>query len=79
MGYYRFPTQFFVPVMHGDRLNGIVVLTLVLEMPAELQEDVYKREFRLRDAMLRSLMIHANTGGFDGNFTTEPRMRRLRE
>ena len=34
---------------------------------------------RLRDAFLRSLLIYANTGGFDGNYTIEPRMRRLRE
>lgn len=79
MSYYRFPSQFFVPVMHGDRLDGMMVLTLTIEMPADLEEDVYKKEFRLRDAFLRTLLIHANTGGFDGNFTIEPRMRRLRE
>ncbi|TKW65322.1 MAG: flagellar basal body-associated FliL family protein [Paracoccus denitrificans] len=79
MSYYRFPTQFFVPVMHGDRLDGMMVLTLSVEMPADLQEEVFKKEFRLRDAFLRTLLIHANTGGFDGNFTIEPRMRRLRE
>ena len=79
MSYYRFPSQFFVPVMHGDRLDGMMVLTLTVEMPAEVQEDVFKKEFRLRDAFLRTLLIHANTGGFDGNFTIEPRMRRLRD
>ena len=56
-----------------------MVLTLTVEMPAEQQEAVFKQEFRLRDAFLRTLLIHANTGGFDGNYTIEPRMRRLRE
>lgn len=79
IAYFRFPSQFFVPVMHGDRLDGMMVLTLTVEMPQEVQEDVFKQEFRLRDAFLRTLLIHANTGGFDGNYTIEPRMRRLRE
>ena len=78
MSYYRFPSQFFVPVMHGDRLDGMMVLTLTVEMPAEVQEDVFKKEFRLRDAFLRTLLIHANTGGFDGNFTADPAQQRLR-
>ncbi len=77
--FFRFPSQFFVPVMHGDRLDGMMVLTLTVEMPADQQEAIFKQEFRLRDAFLRSLLIHANTGGFDGNYTIEPRMRRLRE
>ena len=33
---------------------------------------------RLRDALLRRLLIHANTGGFDGNFTAEARLALLR-
>lgn len=77
--YFRFPSQFFVPVMHGDRLDGMMVLTLTVEMAADKEEAVFKQEFRLRDAFLRTLLIHANTGGFDGNYTIEPRMRRLRE
>jgi len=77
--YFRFPSQFFIPVMHGDRLQGMMVLTLTLEMPAERQEEVFRQEFRLRDALLGTLLIQANTGGFDGNYTIEPRMRRLRE
>ncbi|MDO5604322.1 MAG: hypothetical protein Q4G25_04075 [Paracoccus sp. (in: a-proteobacteria)] len=79
VSHFRFPSQFFVPVMRGDRLAGMMVLTLTLEMPAARVEEVYSQEFRLRDALLRGLLIQANTGGFDGNFTTEPRMRRLRE
>ncbi|WP_298947848.1 hypothetical protein [uncultured Paracoccus sp.] len=77
--YFRFPSQFFVPVMHGDRLDGVMVMTLTVEMPVAQQEAIFKQEFRLRDAFLRTLLIQANTGGFDGNYTIEPRMRRLRE
>ena len=77
--FFRFPSQFFVPVMHGDRLDGMMVLTLTVEMPADQQEAIFQQEFRLRDAFLRTLLIQANTGGFDGNYTIEPRMRRLRD
>ena len=77
--YFRFPSQFFVPVMHGDRLDAVMILTLTLEIPAERQEAMFSEEFRLRDSLLRTLLVHANTGGFDGNYTIEPRMRRLRE
>lgn len=77
--YFRFPTQFFVPVMHGDRLDGIMILTLTIEAKTEDMATIHHKEFRLRDGFLQTLLIHANTGGFDGNFTTEPHMRRLRE
>ncbi|WBU56940.1 hypothetical protein [Paracoccus sediminicola] len=77
--YFRFPSQFFVPVMRGSRLDGMMVLSLALEMPKDMQEEIYRQEFRLRDGLLRTLLIQANTGGFDGNFTVEARMRSLRE
>ena len=34
------------------------MLTLTVEMPADQQEAIFKQEFRLRDAFLRSLLIH---------------------
>lgn len=52
--------------MRGDRLDGMMILTLTVEMPAAAEEEVYKMEFRLRDAFLRALLIHANTGGSTG-------------
>lgn len=68
------PEQFFVPIVRNGSLRSVMVLSLGLEVVEARLEAVRGREFQLRDAMLRALMIHANTGGFDGNFTAEPRL-----
>ncbi|SHM54446.1 hypothetical protein SAMN05444389_11310 [Paracoccus solventivorans] len=76
--WFKFPQQFFVPVMHGGHLDSTMILSLSVEMPETASEEVYAHEIKLRDALLRQLLIHANTGGFDGNFTTEAHLRKLR-
>ncbi|MBB1490783.1 MULTISPECIES: hypothetical protein [unclassified Paracoccus (in: a-proteobacteria)] len=77
--WFKFPQQFFVPVIHDGRLDSTMILALSVEMPAAARETVYAHEIKLRDALLRQLLIYANTGGFDGNFTTEVQLRKLRE
>lgn len=76
--WFRFPQQFFVPVLHDGRLDSTMVLTLTIEMPKAVSETVYAHEHKLRDALLRQLLIQANTGGFDGNFTADAHLRALR-
>ena len=76
--WYQFPAQFFVPILHDGRLDSTMVLSLSAEMPGAASETVYAHEIKLRDALLRQLLIHANTGGFDGNFTSEAHLRGLR-
>lgn len=77
--WFTFPQQFFVPILHDGRLDSTMILTLSAEMPAAARETVHAHEIKLRDALLRQLLIHANTGGFDGNFTAEAQLRKLRE
>lgn len=74
-----FANQFFVPVMRDGDMKSLMILTLTIETSEEALENLRKREHRLRDALLRQLMIQANTGAFDGNFTSEPYLRGLRE
>lgn len=76
--WFAFPAQFFVPILRDGRLDSTMVLTLSAEMPGTAAETVYAHEIKLRDALLRQLLIHANTGGFDGNFTSEAHLRGLR-
>ena len=76
--WFKFPQQFFVPVLHDGQLDSTMILSLTVEMPGEAQETVFAHELKLRDALLRQLLIEANTGGFDGNFTAEPQQRKLR-
>ncbi|MRX49242.1 hypothetical protein GI374_02055 [Paracoccus sp. S-4012] len=75
---FRFPQQFFVPLVRNGEVRGAMVLTLGIDIPAGMEEQVYAAELRLRDALLRRLLIHANTGGFDGNFTSEAHLALLR-
>lgn len=78
LDWFRFPSQFFVPIIRNGRPTAIMVLTLSVEMPASARPRIEAQENRLRDALLAALMVEANTGGFDGNFTTETSLQRLR-
>ena len=78
-GWFTFPTQFFVPLMRNGDMGTVMILTLSIETLQADLEAMKQQEHRLRDALLRELLIHANTGGFDGNFTAEARLAPLRE
>ncbi len=76
---FTFPTQFFVPLMRNGDMGGMMIVTLSLETTGESLTAMEQQEHRLRDALLRQLMVAANSGGFDGNFTVEGRQRPLRD
>lgn len=76
--YVKMNNQFVVPVMRDDRIAGLVVLSLSLEVGPGGKEQVYAREPKLRDAFLQVLFDHANTGGFEGAFTNSNTLDRLR-
>ena len=77
--YFRFPNQFFVPIIRNGSSNAVMVLTLSLEIPATARAGIEAREHPLRDALLGALLAEANSGAFDGNFTSEPVLERLRQ
>lgn len=77
-GWLTFPTQFFVPMMRNGDMGGMMIMTLSLETTQGDLQRLAEMELRLRDALLRQLMITANTGGFDGNFTSEGKLKPLR-
>lgn len=68
-----------MPILRNGTTTAVMVMSLTIEMPAEKRADIEAREHRLRDALLNALMVQANTGGFDGNFTAEPNLERLRK
>ena len=76
--FVKLNSQFVVPVVNGDRIQALVVLSLSLEVVAGGTEIVYAREPKLRDVILRVLFDHANIGGFEGNFTEARRLEILR-
>lgn len=67
--FVKMNNQFVVPVVVGERVRALVVMSLSLEVPGGQVEAVFSREPKLRDAFLQVLFDHANVGGFEGSFT----------
>ena len=67
--YVKMNNQFVVPIVNGDRVQALVVMSLSLEVPAGEKDAIYAREPKLRDSFLQVMFDHANMGGFDGTFT----------
>ena len=76
--YVQLDNQFVVPLIEDGRTRALVVLALSLEVDPEVRDTVLAREPRLRDALLRVLFDHSNSGGFSGDFTDEGRLAALR-
>ncbi len=76
--YVKLPRQFVVPVIKSDRVRSLVVLSLSLEVQLGQSDLVLARSPKLRDGFLQVLFDHANSGGFDGAFTTGRSMSDLR-
>lgn len=79
MGYVKMNNQFVVPIVSGDRVASVIVLSLSIETPDGKQEDVLKREAKLRDSLLQVLFDHASLGGFSGEFTAAGNLKGLRQ
>ncbi len=62
--------QFVIPVLANGRVTSMVAMSLTLDLEPGSRGAVTARQPLLRDRFLRVLMDHANTGGFDGTFTS---------
>lgn len=76
--YVKMNNQFVVPVVEGDQVTALVVLSLSLEVPAGQKDVIYAKEPKLRDSFLQVLFDHANIGGFEGAFTNANNLAVLR-
>lgn len=76
--FVKLNNQFVVPVVREGRVSALVIMSLSLEVKLGMTEKVYRSEPKVRDALLQVLFDHANSGGFDGNFTGSTNMERLR-
>ena len=70
--------QFLVPIIDGERLAAMMLVSLSVEVPEGQTEAIYAKEPRIRDALLQDLFTHANIGGFAGNYTEGDKMLILR-
>lgn len=76
--FVKMSNQFVIPVVSGEVIAALVVVSLSLETRAGMREEIYEREPKLRDAFLRTLFDHANMGGFQGAFTQTETLDLLR-
>lgn len=61
--------QFIVPLVKEGVVNGLVVVSISLEVTEGTIAAVHQLEPKIRDRFLQVLFNHANNGGFAGNFT----------
>ncbi|MGY6706410.1 flagellar basal body-associated FliL family protein [Roseinatronobacter sp.] len=76
---FEMKNQFMVPLLEGDRIVSVIVMSLTLEIAGAEENAVLRNEPRLRDRFLQVMFDHANTGGFDGMFTSNNNMTLLRQ
>lgn len=67
--YVKLNNQFIIPLVQDKSVNGLVAMSIGLELKPGYKEMVYSLEPKLRDAFLQILFDHANVGGFNGQFT----------
>lgn len=78
VNYVKLSNQFVVPVVEDGVVAALVVMSLSIETIPSMMETVYKVEPKLRDAFLQVMFLHANSGGFSGQFTSGQPMKDLR-
>lgn len=76
--YVKLANQFVIPVILDGEVEAMVVLSLSIEVAQGQSEGVYQKEPKLRDRFLFAMFRHANSGGFDGNYTDADRLNLLR-
>ncbi len=76
--YVKLPKQFVIPIIKKERVSALVVLTISLEVEPDNSDAVLARAPKLNDGFLQVMFAHANSGGFDGAFTTGQSMKDLR-
>ena len=76
--YVKLSKQFVVPVVKDSKVSSMVVMSLSIETTPTVGDIVFAREPKLRDALLAVMFLHANSGGFDGQFTSSEAMNDLR-
>ena len=71
--------QFIVPLVKEGVVNGLVVVSISLEVTEGTIAAVHQLEPKIRDRFLQVLFNHANNGGFAGNFTDFRYMKSLKD
>lgn len=76
--YVKLNKQFVVPIVEGERVSSLIVISMALEADQGLSETIFQFEPKIRDEFLSVLFKHAQSGGFTGVFTADQPMQDLR-
>lgn len=77
--YVKMNNQFVIPVVKDGKMAALVVLSISIEVAPGGKEATFQREPKLRDAFNQVLFDHANSGGFEGEFTSSNKMTVLKD
>lgn len=77
--FLKLNNQFLVPLVSQDYVEGLIALSVSIELEQGTTEKVYAQEPKLRDAFLQVLFDHANMGGFVGQFTVSSNLETLKK
>jgi hypothetical protein len=70
LAYVPMDKPFVVPVFAGEKVKAMVVVSLSVETETASAHAIEAVKPRLRDGFLKVMFRHANSGGFDGSFTS---------
>ena len=78
LAYVPMDKPFVVPVFAGEKVVAMVVVSLSVETDTESAHAIEAVKPRLRDGFLKVMFRHANSGGFDGSFTSGQKIEDLK-
>jgi flagellar basal body-associated protein FliL len=79
LAYVPIEKPFVVPVFAGEKAVAMVVVSLSIATEGEKAASaVEAMQPRLRDSFLKVMFRHANSGGFDGSYTTSRKLEDLK-
>ncbi|WP_108257769.1 flagellar basal body-associated FliL family protein [Mangrovicoccus ximenensis] len=70
--------QFVVPILEGQEVTGMLVMSLSLEIELGSRETVLSKGPKLRDEFLRILFGYSSFGGFSGNYLDAENLQLIR-
>lgn len=76
--YMKFNRQFVVPVMKSGRIESLVLLNLNLELGPSAPSNAYTLEPKLRDSIMRELLVLSHAGVFSYDLTSAETYDKLR-
>lgn len=67
--FYTIPGQFIVPVMRGEHVSALVLVSIGLDTQEDSRSEIIHMAPRLRAAFLAALFDLSSLGGLDGDMT----------